>query len=155
MIVLGSYRTIVEYRGATTIASLLERIRNGAYPPDFVDHRLTDKNFPQNKEGVEEVDIDVISLGRVISPKEDLATIITDEGCQIVAIPELLGLRATYPRLSFGNCIAAPRQEWCDHREYRWTPCINIGCRNGMRLRMINAGWLEFWKFAVKKAEST
>ncbi|MBI2030791.1 hypothetical protein HYT05_04170 [Candidatus Kaiserbacteria bacterium] len=155
MIILGSYRVPVQYRGAATIASLLEHIRNGEDPPDFIDHRLSDKSFPQEGEALEEIGIDIVSMGRVIGRDEDMPRLFAEAGYQPTNPAELLSFRAAYPQAQrWGCCITGLAQVWEDHRGYRFVPCLNAGAGHGIRLRMIDAGWGDFWHFAVKKAEN-
>jgi hypothetical protein len=155
MIILGSYRISVLYRGATTIASLLEHIRNGEDPPDFIDHRFSDKSFPQKGEVLEEIGIDIVSMGRVIGRDEDMVRLFAGAGYQPVNPAELLSLRVAHPHAQrWGCCIAGLTHVWEDYRGYRFVPCLNAGAGHGIRLRMIDVGWSDFWHFAVKKAEN-
>ena len=154
MVVHGNYYVPVHYTGDHTIHNLVERIRLGKHAPDFIDHRFTDENFPQTKDGVENLIISVISFGRVIDSEEETGALIASEGYEIADPAELLSLRLEYPSFVWGDRIAAPKQAWKSTRGYRMIPCLNSGTGSGIRLRMIDAGWLEFWKFAVIKAES-
>ncbi len=148
------YVVQVTYCGQGTIRHLLARIREGSRPTDFVDHRLTDLHFPQKGDGCTSSTIELVSFPWWISAREDTATILSDNGYQAVNTAELLSLRAMDPLLELAPPIAAPKDVWDDGRGYRFVPCIHAGAGRGIRLRMIDAGWAPFWRFAVKKAES-
>ncbi len=149
-----SYEIHVSYCGGRTITGLLDRIRKNTNPPNFVDQRLTDVNFPQGLKGVKTSKIFIVSFDRWISHREDTEACLHQEGFLVVNAAELLSLRAEKPKLEFGHPIVAPRNPWKDPRGYRFVPCIHSGSGNGIRLRMINAGWAPFWRFAVQKAEN-
>ena len=60
----STYSLVVPYKGKTTISEL---VAAGRY--DWVNENITDENFPQEKDGEEEIGAELIHLKRVVSKK--------------------------------------------------------------------------------------
>ncbi len=154
MKIVEHFEVQVPYLGSQTIRRILRRITLKENPPDYIDARLTDEHFPQLCYGLQSVSIDLVSFDWWISHKEDTAMLLLNEGYEAVNAAELLELRASNPQLEHAPPITAPKDTWEDPRGYRFVPCIHAGAGHGIRVRIIDAGWAPFWRFAVKKTES-
>lgn len=151
----GAYEVLVPYSGPTTIKNLIQTIQEGEQPEEFVDARLTDEHFPQGFEGDVASLIEVVSFNPGWSSKEDGVGFLRARGYIPATAAELLALRAQYPGSRFSrSCIATVCPPWRDTRNYPYIPCLGNCYGNGLRLRISTGGFVSFWKFAVKKAES-
>lgn len=149
MKIIKSFPVALPRGRSTTIEGLLNTIRRGKNPPDYINHHVNDENIPSHPDDFGIQVITVVGFDRIVLHKESVADMLHEEGWAPVRARPLLGLRAQHPEVHFGLPIAAVGQSvYIDGAERVVT--INRGSLHGVCLRVTSGGWSDFWTFAVK-----
>lgn len=137
------YKVTVPYWGRNSIEKL---VAAGKY--DWVNGSITDDNFPQEKTGVEEVEIELVHFNRDISTDNVLSEL--DRLSLLPANPaELLAFGAVFPNVQRKFPIVALGQYWRNPDGYRYVVCLDEdGIERGALLNWIGGDWDRRCRFA-------
>jgi len=123
----GTYKVVVDY-GKT----LAEMIQLGKY--DWVSHDITDKHFPIQGAGTQEVELVLVHLNRDVTIKEALAHL-DSNGLKVAGIEHLLAFGATYPEIQKEFPVVALGSAWVDDDGDRRYPFLRfVGGGRGLGL---------------------
>lgn len=149
MKVLKSFPVEFPRGRSATIECLLNKIRRGKNPPEYIDHHVNDDSIPAHPDDFGIHFITLVGFDRVVLPRENVVDMLHEEGWVPVRARPLLALRAQHPEIHFGLPIAAVGQPiHIDKMERVVT--INRSNTHGVGLRVTSGGWSDFWTFAVK-----
>ncbi len=136
------YRLIVNYDQPITDA-----IAAGKY--DWVNNDITQKNFPTNRSGKAEVEIELVHFNRVVSTKEALAEL-DKRGLRPAELHELLAFGANHPELQREFPIIGLASVWQDSYGSRFCPYLFwSGSERYLRLFWLGSGWSVYCRFAA------
>lgn len=139
----GTYSVSVPYNGASTIKEL---VATGNY--DWKNDDITDKHFPQEKVGAEDVEIELVHLDRDISTDDALAEL-DKRGLRPANPAELLAFGATFPEVQREFPVIALGQFWRNPHGLRDVVCLGgHGCGRDAHLGWIDGGWNRRCRFA-------
>lgn len=139
----GTYPVSVPYNGASTIKEL---VAAGAF--DWKNDDITDKHFPQEKTGAEDVEIELVHLDRDISTDDALVEL-DKRGLRPANPAELLAFGATFPEVQREFPVIALGQFWRDPRGYRNVVCLGgDGSKRHAFLGWTGRGWFRDCRFA-------
>lgn len=143
----NSYAVTVPYKGGTTIKEL---VASGKY--DWHSASITDKHFPQEREGAEEVMVELVHFDRDISFDDVLKEL--DKRSQRAANPaELLAFGAKYPEVQREFPIVALGQHRQRSVDGRGVVCLGrLVDERCAYLDWVDRGWRRgCWFAAVLK----
>jgi hypothetical protein len=139
----GTYPVSVPYNGASTIKEL---VANGRY--DWSNDNITDRNFPQEKTGAEDVEIELVHLDRNISTDDALAEL-DKRGLRPANPAELLAFGATFPEVQREFPVIALGQYWRGPLGNRGVVCLDgSGGKRDADLHWFGLDWLRGCRFA-------
>jgi len=110
------YKVVVDYS-----ATLAEMIKAGKY--DWFNDDITDKHFPIQGTGKNEVELVLVHLNRNATTKEVLEHL-NGQGLEPAKIEHLLAFGSTYPELQRQFPIIALGSVWVDSHGYRYYPSL-------------------------------
>lgn len=149
MKIIKSFPVELPKSRSASIEGLLNKIRRGKNPPDYIDHHVNDDTIPAHPDDFGIHFITLVSFDRIVLPRENVVDMLHEEGWVPVRARPLLALRAQHPETHFGLPIAAVGQPiHIDKMERVVT--INRSNAHGVGLRVTSGGWSDFWTFAVK-----
>ncbi len=139
-----SYPVAVPYKGNATIKELLAA---GKY--DWTNDDITDAHFPQEREGDESMNIELVHLNRNLSTKKALAKL-DKQGMRPANAAELLAFGAKYPQMQRRFPIVALGQQWRRRVGYDDVVCLyENGDKRFAYLDWIEYGWYVYHRFAA------
>ncbi len=115
----STFLITVPYRGATTIEGLLTA---GNY--DWENENISDRNFPQERTGGEQIRIELVHLDRDITNKNALAEL-DSRGLRPANAAELLAFGVTFPKVQRTFPVLALGQTWRDPDGSRCVVALN------------------------------
>lgn len=143
----GAFPTVVPYRGERTIGDLVEA---GEY--DWCSPLINDENFPQEREGDEEIIIEPLWLGYFVRSHAAME-IIYGHGARPANAAELLALGAQNPDLQRKRGkVVGLGQRWCRPPNGHMVPI----CLEGNKVERhasvfaLDTGWKETWFATIR-----
>lgn len=139
----GTYPVSVPYNGSSTIKEL---VAAGAF--DWKNDDITDKHFPQEKTGAEDVEIELVHLDRDISTDDALVEL-DKRGLRPANPAELLAFGATFPEVQREFPFIALGQFWRDPNGNRRVVFLDgSGSLRRALLYWTGRDWHRFCRFA-------
>lgn len=139
----GTYPVSVPYNGPSTIKEL---VAAGAF--DWKNDDITDKHFPQEKVGAEDVEIELVHLDRDISTDDALAEL-DKRGLRPANPAELLAFGATFPEVQREFPVIALGQYWRHPDGDRGVVyLVRSGSKRRASLGWADDGWPRRCRFA-------
>lgn len=139
----GTYPVSVPYNGSSTIKEL---VAAGAF--DWKNDDITDKHFPQEKTGAEDVEIELVHLDRDISTDDALVEL-DKRGLRPANPAELLAFGATFPEVQREFPVIALGQFWRAPIGNRFVVCLGrYGGKRHARLGWADSDWARSCRFA-------
>ncbi len=139
----GTYPVSVPYNGSSTIKEL---VAAGAF--DWKNDDITDKHFPQEKTGAEDVEIELVHLDRDISTDDALVEL-DKRGLRPANPAELLAFGATFPEVQREFPVIALGQFWRYPFGGRVVVClVRFGGKRFADLRWPDNDWARRCRFA-------
>ncbi|MDO8515714.1 MAG: hypothetical protein Q7S28_00490 [bacterium] len=123
-------------------------IKDGRY--DYVNPDITEKHFPEKRRGMEDIEIKLFHLNRVVNSDEATREIEKDGIWRRATLPELLALGASRPELQREFSIVAPGSVWQLEDVYRGVPYLwSGGLGRGLDLDWGIVDWGSSDRFAA------
>ena len=137
-----AYRVTVNYD-----QPVADAIAAGEY--NWVNSDIIQKNFPTNRTGKTECEIELVHFNRVVSTKEALAEL-DKRGLRPAELHELLALGAEHPKLQREFPIIGLGSVWRSSSGGRGCPyLLGSGSKRGLGLRWVEDGWGGSCRFAA------
>lgn len=139
----STYPVIVPYNGASTIDDLVTAGKYGWKNSD-----INDCNFPQDRTGDEQVEIELVHLDRDISIDGALAEL-DRRGLRPANPAELLAFRDSFPEVQREFPVIALGQVWRDPDGNRFVVyLVGLGSKRNAHLYWADFGWSRLCRFA-------
>ena len=127
--------------------SVEDGVRAGRY--DWANSDINSRNFPTERKGPAEVEVELVHFNRGISTDEALGEL-DRMGYRPAEVHELLAFGEKYPEVQIEFPVVALGSVWRDRYGNRVAPCLlGLGSERGLDLLWTEYGWDKFFRFAA------